>query len=250
MNNDTLLEDSYDNTSDNLSDEFNYINNNENNDSKYYELEKFLINEIKDSIPIKNYENILYRELDIDNVGAFQYIDELELIFNKNLKDKHRNNILKEFYTVIKDAIIKFNNGLIKLVAHDTDMKIPIFNTLYNNKNYKIKSSKINFKLLNDLNLNLVNLKKYPLVKILNFVPKTDTLFETLLVSVNDELVDLFLKNKISFDEISTKLKQIISHKDFLKYRQKKLNNLTQIEKLNEFVRLKTKSLSVISQQR
>ena len=139
---------------------------------------------------------------------------------------------------------------MIKLVAHDTDMKIPIFNTLYNNKNYKIKSKKINFKLLNDLNLNLVNLKKYPLVKILNFVPKNDTLFETLLVSVNDELVDLFLKNKISFDEISTKLKQIISHKDFLKYRQKKLNNLTQIEKLNEFVRLKTKSLSVISQQR
>ena len=147
-------------------------------------------------------------------------------------------------------AIIKFNNGLIKLVAHDTDMKIPIFNTLYNNKNYKIKCKKINLKLLNDLNLNVVNLKKYPLVKILNFVPKTDTLFETLLVSVNDELVDLFLKNKISFDEISTKLKQIISHKDFLKYRQKKLNNLTQIEKLNEFVRLKTKSLSVISQQR
>ena len=147
-------------------------------------------------------------------------------------------------------AIIKFNNGLIKLVAHDTDMKIPIFNTLYNNMNYKIKCKKINLKLLNDLNLNVVNLKKYPLVKILDFVPKTDTLFETLLVSVNDELVDLFLKNKISFDEISTKLKQIISHKDFLKYRQKKLNNLTQIEKLNEFVRLKTKSLSVISQQR
>ena len=147
-------------------------------------------------------------------------------------------------------AIIKFNNGLIKLVAHDTDMKIPIFNTLYNNNNYKIKSKKINFKLLNNLNLDVVNLKKYPLVKILNYVPKTDTLFETLLVSVNDELVDLFLKNKISFEEISTKLKQIISHKDFLKYRQKKVNNLTQIEKLNEFVRLKTKSLSVISQQR
>ena len=147
-------------------------------------------------------------------------------------------------------AIIKFNNGLIKLVAHDTDMKIPIFNTLYNNNNYKIKSKKINFKLLNNLNLDVVNLKKYPLVKILNHVPKTDTLFETLLVSVNDELVDLFLKNKISFEEISTKLNQIISHKDFLKYRQKKVNNLTQIEKLNEFVRLKTKSLSVISQQR
>ena len=43
------------------------------------------------------------------------------------------------------------------------------------------------------------------------------------------------------------KLKQIINNKIFLKYRQKKVNNLAQIEKLNEFVRLKTKSLSVIS---
>ena len=29
-------------------------------------------------------------------------------------------------------AIIKFKNGLIKIIAHDTDMKIPIFNSLYN----------------------------------------------------------------------------------------------------------------------
>ena len=34
-------------------------------------------------------------------------------------------------------AIVKFKNGLIKLVAHDTDMKIPIFNSIYNNKKIK-----------------------------------------------------------------------------------------------------------------
>jgi len=68
-----------------------------------------------------------------------------------------------------------------------------------------------------------------------------------LLVSINDELVDLFLKNKINFDDISIKLNQLINNKSSLKYRQKKVNNLTQIEKLNEFVRLKTKTLSVIS---
>ena len=72
-------------------------------------------------------------------------------------------------------------------------------------------------------------------------------MFETLLVSINDELVSLFLNNKIGFDDISIKLKQIINYKLFIKYRHKKLQNLTQIEKLNEFVRLKTKSLSVIS---
>ena len=69
-----------------------------------------------------------------------------------------------------------------------------------------------------------------------------------MLVSINDELVNLFLKNKINFNDISTKFKQIINSKLFLKYKSKKVNNLAQIEKLNNFVRLKTNSLSVISQ--
>ena len=125
-------------------------------------------------------------------------------------------------------------------------MKIPILNSIYN-KNTKIKSKKININFLNNLNLNKVDLKKYPSVKILKLVPKKDTLFETLLVSANDELVRLFLKNKINYDDIYIKLKQIINNKIFAKYRLKKVSNLRQIEKLNEFVRLKTKSLSVIS---
>ena len=28
-------------------------------------------------------------------------------------------------------AIVKFKNGLIKIIAHDTDMKIPIYNSIY-----------------------------------------------------------------------------------------------------------------------
>ena len=110
-----------------------------------------------------------------------------------------------------------------------------------------ILNQKNNINLLNNLNLNKVDPKKYPLFNILKIVPKKDTLFETLLVSINDELVSLFLHNKINFEDISNNLKQIITHKIFVKYRHKKLQNLTQIEKLNQFVRLKTKSLSVIS---
>ncbi len=144
-------------------------------------------------------------------------------------------------------AIVKFKNGLIKLVAHDTNMKIPIFNSIYNNSKNQFSSKKINIDLLNNLNLRKVDIKKYPLINILKLIPKKESLFETLLVSINDELVDLFLKNKINFDDISIKLNQLINNKSSLKYRQKKVNNLTQIEKLNEFVRLKTKTLSVIS---
>ena len=46
-------------------------------------------------------------------------------------------------------AILKFNNGMIKLVAHDTTMKIPIFNTFYNNTDNSINTKKIDFNSLN-----------------------------------------------------------------------------------------------------
>ena len=126
-------------------------------------------------------------------------------------------------------------------------MKIPIFNSIYLNSQNKYNSKKININLLNNLNLSKVKSSKYPLINILKLVPSKDTLFETLLVSINDHLVSLFLQNKISFEDITVKLNQLINHNVFLKYRRKKVNNLTQIEKLNEFVRLKTKTLSVIS---
>ena len=144
-------------------------------------------------------------------------------------------------------AIVKFKNGLIKLVAPDTNMKIPIFNSIYDENKNKFNSKKININLLNNLKLSNVDIKKYPLINVLKLIPKKESLFETLLVSINDELVDLFLENKIGFDDISTKLNQLIKNKTLLKYRQKKVNNFTEIEKLNEFVRLKTKTLSVIS---
>ncbi len=169
---------------------------------------------------------------------------EAKKIFNIDLK---KFDILIHPKSYIH-AIIKLKNGLIKIVAHETDMKIPIFNSIYNDEDKTYKSKKINLKLLNNLNFNKVNSKKYPLIKILKEVPSKNTLFETLLVSINDELVNLFLKNKISFDDISIKFKQIINSKLFLKYKSKKVNNLAQIEKLNKFVRLKTNSLSVISQ--
>ena len=167
---------------------------------------------------------------------------EAKKIFNLEL---NKFNILIHPKSYIH-AIVKLKSGLIKLVAHETDMKVPIFNSLYSDDNY-LKSKKINLEILNNLNLNKVDKNKYPLIKILKLIPKKESLFETVLVSANDELVNLFLQKKISFDDISLRLNKIIKNKNFLKYRQKKVKNLTQIEKLNKFVRLKTKSLSVIS---
>ena len=144
-------------------------------------------------------------------------------------------------------AIVKFKNGLIKIVAHDTNMKIPIFNSIYFKNKKSIKTSKIDLKILNNLQFSEVSTKMFPLIKILKEIPKKETLFETLLVTINDELVNLFLKKSISFDNIPIILNKLINSKNFSKLKLKKLRNLAQIESLNRFARLKTNSLSVIS---
>ena len=94
-------------------------------------------------------------------------------------------------------AILKFNNGLTNIIVHDTTMKVPIFNTLFLNSNRKLKTNKINTKILNNLNLNNVNVTRYPMVKLLNFLPDNHSLFETVIVAANDKLVELFLSNFI-----------------------------------------------------
>ena len=142
---------------------------------------------------------------------------EAKKIFNLEL---NKFNILIHPKSYIH-AIVKFKSGLIKLVAHETDMKVPIFNSLYSDDNY-LKSKKIDIDILNNLNLNKVDKNKYPLIKILKLIPKKESLFETVLVSANDELVNLFLQKKISFDDISLRLNKIIKNKNFLKYRQKR----------------------------
>ena len=134
-----------------------------------------------------------------------------------------------------------------KVLVHDTSMIIPIFNSLYDTKKFNIKfSPNINLKLFNNLNLQKVPIKKFPINKILTHLPKTDSLFETVLVSSNDTLVNLFLSKKISFNDIHIYLNKILSLKEFQKYKRKKPKNLTEILHLNEYVRLKTKSLSVV----
>ena len=145
-------------------------------------------------------------------------------------------------------AIIKFDNGLIKLIAHETDMKIPIFNTIYekrvSNKDI-ILQKKINLKKLNHLNFKSINLSRFPLVKILNQLSEKNSLFETILVSANDELVSQFLNKKIRFIDISKKLLRIVKYNDFKKYKKISPNNIKEIIELSNYVRLKINSKSI-----
>ena len=106
-------------------------------------------------------------------------------------------------------AIVQFNNGLIKLIAHQTNMKIPILNTINFSLGFdtNIKSS-LEISKLNNLELNKINTKKFPIVKILKILPDKSSLFETIFVTANDELVNQFLKRKINFLDINIKLQK------------------------------------------
>ncbi len=157
---------------------------------------------------------------------VFEHI-EAQKIFNLS-QSKFKILIHPKSYI---HAIVKFENGLIKILAHETSMEIPIFNFLYHDRPKKIISKSINLDLLNNLSFNEPNVKKFPIMKILNRIPPNNTLFETILITLNDELVKLFLNDKIKFSDISQYLLKIIKIKEFKKYIYKRPKNIKEILK-------------------
>ena len=142
-------------------------------------------------------------------------------------------------------AIIKFDDGMTKIIAHETTMEIPIFNSLYENDKKKFLSKNIDLDKLNNLNLTNVNLKKFPLVKLLKYIPEKISLFNTVIVSANDELVRLYLKGKINYHDITKELIKILNHKEFTKFKKKNPNRILDIINLDRYVRLKINSKGV-----
>tara|TARA_Y100000591_G_scaffold332792_1_gene371600 strand:+ start:132 stop:1301 length:1170 start_codon:yes stop_codon:yes gene_type:complete len=144
-------------------------------------------------------------------------------------------------------AIVEFKNGLKKILAHDTNMKIPIFNTLYDNINEVkfLKSKNLDINKLNNLDLKNLDKKKFPLTKILNKISNKGSLLETVLISANDELVNLFLKKKISYVELQKNLLRLLDLPEFRVFRKKIPKNINEINKLNTYVRLKIKELCI-----
>ena len=142
-------------------------------------------------------------------------------------------------------AIVKFSNGITKVLIHDTNMTIPIFNSLYPKFDKKIKSNKLDLSILNNLNLKKVDYKKFPVTKIINNLPNIDSLFETVIVSANDALVNLFLNKKIKFNDISKVLLKIINLSEFNKYKRIKPKNVGEIIKLMNYVSLKINTMSI-----
>ena len=142
-------------------------------------------------------------------------------------------------------AIIKFKNGLTKILIHDTNMTIPIFNSLYNKNEKQIKSSRLNFSIINKMNFENIDQKRFPVVKILDKLPNNNSLFETVIVAANDNLVEMFLNNKIQFLDISRTMLKILKNKEFSQFKKIIPKNVSQIIKLSNYVSLKINSMHI-----
>ena len=80
-------------------------------------------------------------------------------------------------------------------------------------------------------------------------IPNRISLYETIVVSANDQLVSLFLDGKINFSDVTRLLKKIMQMNIFRKYKKKVPKNFIELINLSKFVRLKTNLLSVRSVQ-
>ena len=140
-------------------------------------------------------------------------------------------------------SIIRFKNGLTKMILYDTDMKIPISNTLYKNTIFKKNNIKIND--LNNLNFQEVNPKIFPSIKLLKKCFKLGPSTPIIVNAANEVLVDLFLKKKIGFLDIVKTINKILKARNFKKYAKMNPKSLKDIKMADNWARLKTINMCV-----
>ena len=125
------------------SDEYNYTDNDIEYESDEDELENFIINEIYNTNLVKEYENALYEELDVKNDKLCSNMYKVQCLLNIKERNNKKIEIIKKFYTIIKNGINKFNN--IKNISNNNYVIIPIIHKY-------IHYSGINCYIINNIN--------------------------------------------------------------------------------------------------
>ena len=205
-----------------------------------YPLNKF--KKINKSMALKHPNWKMGGKISIDSATMMNKV--FEIIEAKNIFDiPYRKLSILVHPSSYVHSIINFNNGMTKLIAHDTNMKIPIQNTLSSNVKNTTILGEPNINKLNHLNFQKVNIKKFPVVKILNKLSYKSSLYETLIVSTNDKLVNLFLNNQINFLDIQKYLLIILNDKKFKNLKKIKPKTVGEIINLDKYLHTKIRKL-------
>ena len=85
---------------------------------------------------------------------------------------------------------------------------------------------------LNNCSFEIPDIKQFPLLTVLNLVPEKSSYFETILITINDLLVDMYLNNNINYISIHKNLLRLIKSPFFSKYYKLKPKNIYDIKKM------------------
>ena len=184
------------------------------------------------------------KKISIDSANLMNKVFELIEAYKFFKFDKKKYKIMIHPQSYVH-SIIRLKNGLIKMILYDTDMKIPISNTLYGEKNNLFNKSKIETKILNKLCFKEVDKKKFPSIKLINKFLKSGYSTPIIVNASNEILVALFLKGKIGFLDIVKTINRIFKDKDFKKYAKKKPKSVEDIKITDNWARLKTLNMCV-----
>ena len=191
-----------------------------------YKKQDFKNIQVKDALNHPNWK--MGKKISIDSATMMNKVFEVieaKNIFNLSYKQIeiliHPNSYIH--------SVVNFSNGIIKLLAHEPSMKIPIHNSIYNNQFKELITKKTNFKILNDLKLTKINKKQYPLVRILDYLPKYNSLYETALVTINDFFVNKFIDGHINFKKLNESIYKYALKDEILNFRKKKVKEISDI---------------------
>ena len=204
----------------------------------FLNLPKNKFKNIKPSQAIKHPNWEMGKKISIDSANlmnkVFEVIEAYRIFnFNKNI---YRVVIHPQSYI---HSMVRFKNGLIKIILYDADMKIPISNTLYGNKTTYPVNKKINIDYLNKLSFSEVDIKKFPAIKLIKKCLNLGQSTPIIVNASNEILVNLFLEGKIAFLDIVNSINRVLKDKEFKKYAKKKPKSVKEIELIDSWARTK-----------
>ena len=111
-------------------------------------------------------------------------------------------------------------------------MTIPISNALNSKISNKKNLINKNLKNLNSVKFIIPDKKKFPLIDIIQLIPEKTSYFETILITLNDTLVEKYLNGKINYISIQRNLLKLIKTTYFSKFYKLKPKNIYDIKNM------------------
>ena len=209
----------------------------------FLNLKKKRLKKVKPSDALKHPKWKMGKKISVDSATLMNKI--LELIEAQKLFNFPENKIEIIIHPEsLIHAIIVLKNGLSKFIYHNTTMKIPLANAIFNENlvidNFLSKKElkRINNS-INNLSFQKVNQQIFPIIKLkqrANEFPSTSIIMN----AVNEVLVDYFLQKKIPFLTIFKIIQTIMNDRNYKKYAIRRAKNINQIHEIDHWAREKT----------